>query len=167
MSSKDMKEALARQLMASMVDTHDDGRPKAPQRTMPMQARVLTDLLPEIIKPNPFRVGDLVTQSTAYTQYNWPQDGAVAIVSAVVELPTVRIDSKGRNRFDREDMVVLCNVDGKWIEIYPVDTAFDQVPAEYRLGSLFKFTFIWTTREPLNPQVFIGDTSRGQAKQFI
>ena len=103
---------LLRMLASAAEEQAKQTEAKRPAQTRAMQARVLIDLLPEVLAANPFKIGDLVEQKPTYSLYKWPAEGAIAIVSA-----TDVVSRKDRgNRFEREDIVVLCNVEDEWLE---------------------------------------------------
>lgn len=79
----------------------------------PTQARVLKDMLPEVHRACPFQVGDLVEQSQ-YGAYRFPREGQLAIVSGLNHGLARRRSDDGP--IDREDMTVLCDVEGRWVE---------------------------------------------------
>ena len=79
----------------------------------PTQARVLRDMLPEVQRPCPFAPGDLVEQSQ-YGSYRWPREGQLAIVSGLNPALARRRSEDGP--IDREDMTILCDVEGRWVE---------------------------------------------------
>jgi hypothetical protein len=79
----------------------------------PTQARVLKDMLPEVHRVCPFQVGDLVEQSQ-YGAYRFPREGQLAIVSGLN--PGIARRRRDDGPVDREDMTILCDVEGSWVE---------------------------------------------------
>lgn len=110
-----LSEALARQFMEQSEQSE---QPSTPKRPLPIQARVLGDMLEIVQRPNLFKVGDLVIQDPRRRKYRWPDEGFLALVTGVVEagaLPATK-GRGGDDVFNREDMIIMVEVDGKWIE---------------------------------------------------
>lgn len=104
------KTEAIRQMLLEHLGQGDEA-PKSPVRPKPIQARVLLDILPDVLAINPYKVGDLVEQRPNTIMYNWPADGHLAIVTHLItDAP------RNGKRFERDDMVILCNVDDKWLE---------------------------------------------------
>jgi hypothetical protein len=88
------------------------GKPPSPP-SLPMQARVLRDLLPAVQRANPFQIGDLVEQIPEFAVYSEPAAGKLAIVSALIDQDLAR----GKTlQWDRDDIVLLMEIVGKWGE---------------------------------------------------
>lgn len=137
----DSKKELLRTLLSAVasgdadmqvvkVDKDEDN--EAPSGKMPadraMQARVLKDILPELQRPNPFKVGDLVVQRKAHKSYQYPRDRDLAIVSHVVDDPlagTPRASRPDRVTNEREDIVILCFAKSQWVEFAVESWRFD------------------------------------------
>lgn len=98
--------------MLAELSGNDGDKPKATKRSKPLQARVLRDMLPDVNAKNPFQVGDLVEQKPNSGMYNWPEDGEIAIVTSLLNAPP----KAGNKRFERDDIVIMCNVEDKWVE---------------------------------------------------
>lgn len=83
-----------------------------------MQARVLRDILPDVHRPCPFQIGDLVEQIDSYRSYRFPPKGAIAIVTQLFQVNPLEAH-KERTRpgqSNREDMVILTMAEGTWVE---------------------------------------------------
>lgn len=125
----DMKEAILRGIAEQLNDGGEE--PKQPKRPLPLQARILKDVLPDLQRPNPFKVGDLVQQQRGQRCYKWPDEDALAMVTEVYDPLPPNQRGKG-NRCAREDMIIVCNVDGTWVEFAVESWRFDayQGPVE-------------------------------------
>lgn len=115
---KDMSELIAT-IMNARDDREESEPPKPALLEKSVQARVLLDLLPDVLRKNPFEVGQLLEARENYSHYRWPKKGELAIVTALLE-QTIRTPKDG-NGIDREDIVILCLVHGRWVE-YAVES---------------------------------------------
>jgi hypothetical protein len=88
------------------------GKPPSPP-SLAMQARVLRDLLPAVQRTNPFQIGDLVEQIPEFSVYSEPSAGKLAIVSALINQEPSRSKT---SQWDRDDIVLLMEIAGKWGE---------------------------------------------------
>lgn len=84
-----------------------------PSQPLDIQARVLRELLPELQRPNPFQVGDLVEQSEHLSAYTWPRRGQLAVVVELLERGTQRTDRD--DRYERCDMVIAVSANGPFV----------------------------------------------------
>ena len=88
-----------------------DDRAVAPAQTLDVQARVLRDILQDVLRPNSFQVGDLIVQRRDLARYNWPSTAQLAIVASVdVKQPVVE-DSTAT----RDDIIILVLANGEWV----------------------------------------------------
>lgn len=100
--------------------------PRNKPQTVDVIARVLTDLLPEIQRPNPFVVGDLVTQKGHLAIYKFPpppehgDPGGVAIVSIVMEPEADGGDKSDDHQVN--DMVIATITPGGELRQFPVES---------------------------------------------
>lgn len=127
-------KSIEAEIIRSMVERMGDGADAPARLPTPIQARNLRDMLQEVLRPNPFKIGDLVVQRKNASRYRWPDDGEVAIVTLIAGENEYVQDEPGAQRdntFTRQDMVVLCNITGgTWIE-YPVESwRFDHYAGE-------------------------------------
>lgn len=83
-----------------------------PPKTKDVQARILTDLLSCVLRPNPFQVGDLVEQVPAFERYGHPRDGELAIVTDIGPQDKPESD----DTIPRFDMRILVNSRDTWVE---------------------------------------------------
>lgn len=87
-----------------------------------MQARVLTDMVPIVNRPCPFAVGDVVRTIKGYGVYIHISHKKMAVVTKVLPDTSGKLsDRKYGSPVEREDMVVLALVDGRWTE-FTVDS---------------------------------------------
>lgn len=84
-----------------------------------IQARVLRDLLPEIRRPNPFSVGDLVQQIDHLSRYKWPTADALAIVAS---LDVKQGSASSDEAVSHDDMVIAVVVPGGEIARFQVES---------------------------------------------
>jgi hypothetical protein len=100
--------------------TIKSNKDEAPARPLDVQARILTDLLPEVQRPNPFQVGDIVQQRRAYTRYKYPGNN-LSMVTEVLAQKT-RVAGGDGLPCERDDIVILTLVDDDtWVE-YAVES---------------------------------------------
>lgn len=90
-------------------------QPPVPSRPLPIQARVLKDVLAERQKPNPFAVGDLVQQRKEFYRYTI-DFGIVSRIGAVAGE-----QRSGGDSIEQTDIVVLVESRGQWVE-FPVES---------------------------------------------
>lgn len=105
--------SMVAQMMGKMREGEGD-EVKPPLRSKEVQAMDLRDVLRSVQRPCPFQVGDLVEQDSTVRGYRYPGDGVVAIVTQVGGLNVRAQSTDGPYR--REDIVILCLVDGRWME---------------------------------------------------
>jgi hypothetical protein len=92
------------------------GGPDEPQESpkpLPMQARVLTDMIDVIEAPCPFKVRDLVQQIPGFSAYRFPRDKEVAIVTDVGPQPRDSDIDKHTYRLDMRVLVLARFSDGR------------------------------------------------------
>ncbi len=100
----------------------DEDEPKAaPTQDKAIQARVLLDVLPDLEHPNPFAPGMLVEQRPNYGNYRFPAQGHLAIVTRVYPPLLKNCGEDLASPASREDMVILCLVQRRWVE-YAVES---------------------------------------------
>lgn len=111
------KADILRMLASISEQDGNEDAPKGSPKSLPLQARILRDMLPEVQAANPFKVGDLIEQRRECVTYKWPAPGTLGIVSRILEPHEKRLRPKGEARYaGREDIVVLCSVDDTWVE---------------------------------------------------
>lgn len=127
-----MKDSSINDLLAAIAEggeqTNKDMRKVVGALELPMQARVLIDMLPCLQRANPFEVGELVVQAKEFQAYNYPEpETGVAIVSSRLAPDFKKYAvSESNNTLPRQDMVILAlarHPDGRqrWME-YAVES---------------------------------------------
>lgn len=121
-----MQEDIIRRMVANMGNGTDD----APKQPLSIQARNLKDMLTERERPNPFRIGDLIVQRKNASRYKWPEPGVeLAMVTDVAD-PGSFFSSRSDHTHSAEDLIVLCLVEGQWVEFSVESWRFDRYEGE-------------------------------------
>lgn len=126
---KGINEAIIR----SMVGRLGEDEPESTMlRPLEIQARNCRDMLEEVMRPCPFRSGDLVVQRKNAMRYRWPSSDEVAIVSHVAQPGEKLRDNHSQdNTFTRQDMLILCLAsDDTWVEYAVESWRFDRYEGE-------------------------------------
>lgn len=107
--------ALLRAMIAAEKEKNGGAAP--PSVAVDVQARKLVDVLADVSKPCPFKVGDLVKQRPEYERYRWPLGEDLAIVVKVLDAPLIMGDSS--EALTVADVIVLLLTDaGTWAQFY-------------------------------------------------
>jgi hypothetical protein len=101
-------------------------------KSLPIQARKLLDVLPCVLRSNPFQVGDLVQQIKGLAAYKYPGDGEIAIITGI--MPPKRGPGEDNNHL-REDIIALClcrSTSGRsdWVEFSFESWRFEKYEGE-------------------------------------
>lgn len=100
-------------------DVDDDDKVVMPPD---IQARVLSDMVPIVNRPCPFKVGDVVRTIKGYSTYIHISHTKMAVVTQLLpDISGKLLDRKFGAPIEREDMVVLALVDDRWTE-FTVDS---------------------------------------------
>jgi len=118
---KSVQEDIIRRMVANMAESSDEPK-KLP---LGIQARNLLDIRKEMLRSNPFNPGDLVTQRFNAARYRWPTPKTeVALVTQVGAAG--EFGERSDHTYGREDMIILCLVDGTWVEYSVESWRFDR-----------------------------------------
>lgn len=129
MNKEQIGQMIAESLAQKMNGHADEEKPR---QSLDIQARVLADMVPEINRPNPFKVGDLVKQKGGGTAYRWPAKDQLAIVTHVWTGDEAKLQRPRPNKpFSREDIVILVLADGdRWCEYSAESWRFEKYEGE-------------------------------------
>lgn len=111
----DAREAAVQAAMQKMMGLADE--PDTPPKPKDVQARILKDMLPLVLKPSDLKVGDLIEQLPAFARYKYPGPDELAIVTDVGSFRDAGSDDSD-NTVSRLDIRILVFARDTWAEFY-------------------------------------------------